>query len=69
MKWLRKRKHDAALVQATEALDKLVREGVITAFTTNFESRKAGEPYRVSVIADPADYLKEPGTRHSGVHR
>ncbi len=31
---------------------------MISSFKTNFESQKAGEPYRVTVIVNPGDYLK-----------
>jgi hypothetical protein len=59
MKWLRKLKRDTATAEANAALDGLVREGLVSSFETNFESQKASEPYRVTVIVDPGDYLKQ----------
>ncbi len=59
MRWLRRRKRNDAPTKATAALDKLVREGVILGFETNFDSHKDGEHYRVRVIVDPGNYLRQ----------
>jgi hypothetical protein len=53
-----RRKRGDKRAQATAALTEMVGRGAIVSFETNFESRKAGEPYRVTVVVKTADVLR-----------